>query len=780
MNHSTNMPIHLLAKSSYTPDSPNYYESYVGHIIETAHVARHIVGKHGNSFLHSMGLEPSIWQKELLAAVSRGAYLHDVGKANHHFQRIVRRKSAGISQAFRHELVSIMLALEWEPLSRWIFDDCSEDVEYAALCAVAGHHLKFKDAEFTPREGSGDEYLVVYTGHDDVKKLLKKGKDLFGIPVGSHTMSFAGNIELDLLGDPFEKTRKWFIKKATPWWEGIEINEEKKKFVALVKSIVVGSDIIASAVLKNEDPVTWIDRALPSTCSTGDLCNIVESRLQGKSPRQFQINVKNSASRVTFVNAGCGTGKTAAAYMWAAEKVKERQRKLFVCYPTTGTATEGYKDYALHADIDSRLLHSRAEVDLESILEADPSDGSDESTAKYSSLSAYDIPMVVATADTVLGLIQNNRTGLFSFPAIADAAFVFDEIHTYDRKLFGALLRFLDTFPGLPVLLMTASLHNYRIRAIEKILSKRGEKLHTIHGPRELEEARRYAVHFCNNDMPWSEVLNALGRGEKVLWVANTVERACEIASSAVEHLKSRQMEHIKPQLYHSRYKYVDRVKHHCSVVEGFNREKNCGPMLAVTTQVCEVSLDISADLLVTDVAPVPALIQRMGRVNRHLEDLEHVTPKQVYIVDPPSPSPYEEESLSLARKWIGELECHSAVSQADLDRAFRSIESDEIEGSDIIIYSQWLDGGLYSEAGPLRENGYTISVIMGEDLRHVLKRRVDGREFADSKELVKYTIPMLLHPVIKEIREWRRLNNVLVAPDRRIRYSDIEGGAWN
>ncbi len=38
---------------------------------------------------------------------------------------------------------------------------------------------------------------------------------------------------------------------------------------------------------------------------------------------------------------------------------------------------------------------------------------------------------------------------------------------------------------------------------------------------------------------------------------------------------------------------------------------------LAVTTQVAEMSLDISADLLVTDLAPVPALIQRLGRLNR-------------------------------------------------------------------------------------------------------------------------------------------------------------------
>lgn len=775
LKYLSNTPLRLLAKSSDTPDCPHYYESYVGHIIETTHVACRIVEKYGDSFLYSMGLEPSTWKKELLEAVSRGAYLHDVGKANHQFQYMVRGRRVGISQAFRHELISMMLAIEWKPLSQWIFNGCNEDVKYSALCAAAGHHLKFKDLDFAPKDGSGDECLVVYTNHDDVKELLKKGKELFGMCAGSHTEFSVQNMELNLLDDPFEKTRNWFRSNALLWWKKIA-DEERKKFVALVKSVVVGSDIIASAVLKNENPVTWFTKALSSICSVQDLCKIVENKLQGNPPRQFQVDVTNSTSNVTFVNAGCGTGKTVAAYMWAAQKFKEKPRKLFVCYPTTGTATEGYKDYPLDADVDSRLIHSRAEVDLERIRQADPLDDSDESIAKYSSLSVYDVPLVVATADTVLGLIQNNRTGLFSFPAIADAAFVFDEIHTYDRKLFGALLRFLDTFPGLPILLMTASLQRNRLCAIEDILSKRGERLHTIHGPQDLEKALRYIVNSCNNDLPWSKVLDALKRGEKVLWVANTVERACEIAKNAENHLSSQQMGHIKPLLYHSRYKYVDRVERHRCVVDGFDREKNDGPVLAVTTQVCEVSLDISADLLVTDVAPIPALIQRMGRLNRHLKP-QNVIPKHVYIIDPPSPSPYEKESLYLARKWIDELEHHSAVSQADLDRAFRSLESNEIDDGNI-TNSQWLDGGIFSMVGPLRESGYTISVIMEEDRPCVLKKGTDGRDHVDTQELVKYTIPMLLHPVVNEIQKWWRLNNVLVAPKGRIKYSDL-GGTW-
>src|SRR5262249_42502013 len=47
-------------------------------------------------------------------------------------------------------------------------------------------------------------------------------------------------------------------------------------------------------------------------------------------------------------------------------------------------------------------------------------------------------------------------------------------------------------------------------------------------------------------------------------------------------------------------------------------QRKKPAPSLVVATQVCEMSLDISADLLVTAECPLPALVQRLGRLNRY------------------------------------------------------------------------------------------------------------------------------------------------------------------
>jgi CRISPR-associated endonuclease/helicase Cas3 len=73
---------------------------------------------------------------------------------------------------------------------------------------------------------------------------------------------------------------------------------------------------------------------------------------------------------------------------------------------------------------------------------------------------------------------------MYCFPAIAQAAFVFDEVHCYDDKLFGALLRFLEVVKA-PMLLMSASFLPWQIKEIEQAV---GESVNIMQGPQDLEK----------------------------------------------------------------------------------------------------------------------------------------------------------------------------------------------------------------------------------------------------------------------------------------------------
>ena len=136
--------VRLLAKSSDTPDAPLDSETLPGHTRNVLATAAALVDAVGQQALDSLGLNDTFSTEPLRAALLRAALLHDLGKANDQFQQAVRH--ADVTQALRHEWVSVWLALRDEHLYQWIFAGCSPAVCSAALYSALGHHLKLKDA----------------------------------------------------------------------------------------------------------------------------------------------------------------------------------------------------------------------------------------------------------------------------------------------------------------------------------------------------------------------------------------------------------------------------------------------------------------------------------------------------------------------------------------------------------------------------------------------------------------------------------------------------------
>ena len=75
----------------------------------------------------------------------------------------------------------------------------------------------------------------------------------------------------------------------------------------------------------------------------------------------FQLKVAETTHKTVLVEAGCGAGKTLAAYKWAAGTAKNK--KLFFCYPTTATASEGFSNYLYDPGFEALLVHSKVEID---------------------------------------------------------------------------------------------------------------------------------------------------------------------------------------------------------------------------------------------------------------------------------------------------------------------------------------------------------------------------------------------------------------------------------
>jgi CRISPR-associated endonuclease/helicase Cas3 len=617
--------------------------------------------------------------------------------------------------------------------------------------AVAGQHpaITHRSPPRDSPDGSGPE-ITLHLGHSDfhssLEWLAKEFKLDQAKPLSSRTL------DLGAFGPVFPVIKGW-ERKARQSWHSLNNNDQR--FVAAVKDCLIAADVAGSALPKatpkNLVPWEWISASFSDRPKPGELQSIVDQRLKGGTAREFQSAVANSPASVTFVKAGCGTGKTLAAYMWAAKN--HPTRRLYFCYPTTGTATEGFKDYLFEPDVKADLFHSRRDVDFEIILSTDTdSMNSEADTAiRIGSLDAWSTPIVACTVDTVLGIVQNNKRGLYAWPALAQAAFVFDEIHAYDDRMFGTLLRFLQDLPGLPVLLMTASLPKAREIALRTLLKNhRNIDLDPIAGPKELEELPRYEQAIVEDNDPLPLIRETLENSGKVLWVCNTVSRVMDAADRS---------SNFNPLIYHSRFKYEDRVERHKAVIDAYTEG---GPTLAICSQVAEMSLDLSADLLVTDLATVPALIQRLGRLNRRSNPVMAIPPKPFIIVEPGTPLPYTSDDLGAARVWLAKLSA-ARISQKHLAEAWEQTGDHAPE----LVDSAWLDGGPTTTVKELRDGSYGITVLMEEDLPRVKANR---------RELGRLILPML--PTAGWER-WPRERGLPVAPLRTIVYDPLRGASW-
>ncbi|OUL24016.1 CRISPR-associated helicase Cas3' [Nostoc sp. RF31YmG] len=799
----------LLAKSLSAQEKENDRArgsaKYTGHISLVMQAADVLVDKLGKSILQQLEIK-DIDSDYFAQTVRLGAYLHDWGKANQHFQEMVYLKtldpkssdqkllkyrkdllksSKGHSdrQMLRHEIISGILALQVPTFRKWL-EQCQNANLIIAIWAAMGHHLKIginqnnQAAEFIAEipPGIGDE-LKIYTHHSDFQAVLKMGHQTLGLP----------KILPELPPEIWSKSqlqqalinlRNEFIQFES------QLDWEQQKFIAVVKATVIAADLAGSALpLAEENFKVWIEQVLSLKLSKKDIHKLVNQRLKGKKLRPFQELIAKSHRRVTLVKAGCGTGKTIAAYGWGEKWAVGR--KLFFSYPTTGTASQGYIDYADGTEIEAALMHSRADLDRELLFsgESDDSEGID---ARLMAFQAWRKKLIICTVDSVLGLIQNNRKPLYSWAAIAQSAFVFDEVHAYDARLFGALLKFIKAFRGAPILLMSASFTPEQLQAIRQVVAEQGEELdEPIEGPKELEELKRYDIKYVPElkDLDelkeiWQPAIEALRNKQKVLWVTNSVPTCIEIYRTAKIKLAEQLPElSIEPLIYHSRYRYKDRLKKHKAVIEAFGKDE---PVLAITTQVCEMSLDLSADLLISAMAPAASLIQRLGRLNRRMTRQGEGT--RLAIIYPwDNKQPYDRTELSTGEQLIQEFSGKTGISQRDLAEFAACLNSEKVEQ----VKSSWLEENWCNRPDFLREGGYTITVLLGEDetviwniaeqrRQELLKQGTnESRMKLFKQEAQAWSVPIRIEP---DYWEWQRRGFYPITPIGRISYSEEVG----
>ena len=739
----------LLAKKPNDPKHPRREETLVGHteaVMDAAQYFGDLLAPHLVAATQCSCEAAKYWRK----ALSIAAWLHDIGKANSHFQEMLRTRDISFRQGVRHEAVSLVIAaielddwLEnlWKEIPRW--------AKAGVLFAISGHHVKFPDT--IERSGTGTDFTA-FTGLADFGQLLNLGAEAFRLPAppGIENRDYSLLALDDANGRPVFARLLRNIQRELD----CDFTQSEKVLIGALKAALMDADLAGSALPRRGiGAESWLRERLSTSMTRGQLYDVVSKKLDSRKPWAFQNEVAEAGERTVLLEAACGSGKTAAAYLWASRNAEGK--RLFFCYPTTVTASEGFAGYLRDPDFEAILINYRADVDYDLMDNMPPRSKTQLAlrSMRLEALETWAIPAVVCTAHTVLGLMENYRRGIYAFPSILRSAFVFDEIHALSDKVFGYLCRFLQTFPGAPVLLMTATLPPARIEALKSACRMRGE-IRRIYGPPEREKAKRYRPSIREIVDAWDQVCEALERREKVLWICNTVRRAIETFDEALKR-------GYPVEAFHSRYRYEDRLKRQRAVIDGFAPGKP--GMLAVTTQVAEVSLDISADLLISDAAPIPAMIQRLGRVNRTDDEPSKVAP--AIFMRTESKLPYNDEQWRGVDEWL-ELVCDDKPkSQSDLSRAFLATASKYSFAIKRQAISGWLDGLWKTRCDrSIQEASRTIQVVREEDFTR--------------GQLERQSIPMNI-PRGNEWLQWRREGLYFISPRGKIIYDELRGAEW-
>lgn len=518
---------------------------------------------------------------------------HDLGKSHSEFQRMLRgERHKWLSQ--RHELYSVPFV---EGLG--VTDSEKEIIKLV----VAGHHKSYDE-------------LLTFIGHayntDDRSSFLldfgNEGKLSFETEFQRYididfVCSLLKGFDVDINDFDSALPRKLILDyKRNP----VKSGQRSYMDLLLMAGGFKQCDHLSSAFISK---IGLLEN------SDFDFLKTKRTALQNKG-FDFYPHQSEAATKVgnVILTAPTGSGKTESAMLWLQKQMEvSGQGRVFYILPFTASINAMYE--RLGNDIGKKekvgLVHGKLTEYLESLVERENPSISQEKRQYFTRRLKEDYRTIVTPIKVVTPFqLLKNIFGLKGFEKgifeWVGGYFIFDEIHAYRPDIFAqiiVLLEFAVKYLGVKVFVMTATLPQFLKYELQRAIGTYSE----IGAKDELyEEFTRHRVVLQDGLLPenLSLIQNDLDNGKKVLVVCNTVEQSQQVYDNLLSDNKV---------LLHGSFNAFDRN-------EKEKELKEESVLLLVGTQAIEVSLDIDYDVIYTEIAPIDALIQRFGRVNRKRE----------------------------------------------------------------------------------------------------------------------------------------------------------------
>ncbi|MBR8732345.1 CRISPR-associated helicase Cas3' [Porphyromonas levii] len=347
-----------------------------------------------------------------------------------------------------------------------------------------------------------------------------------------------------------------------------------------------------------------------------------------------------------LVRAPTGSGKTDAALLWASLQIQDKRAdRLVIAMPTRFTSNALGVNVAQTLS-ETGLYHSSA---WHNGLGREVESGErslEEARTLHSQAYLLQTPVTVCTIDHLLSSLslccEDYHTITF---ALAGACLVIDEADFYDQFTEANILVLLEIlrFWKVPVLLMSASLPDSSVKVYKRL----GYSLEK--GILE-DKSDVDRVRFClkekrdvSNLWEMEDLLRlCISSGAAIIY-ANTVDRAQAYYQWFCDNAMGTEVV-----LYHSRFTEPDKMLKEEQLLQLLGKDawrSGNAHGVAILTQIGEMSVNISAPLMISDLCPIDRLTQRAGRLCRFSEKIG-----ELYIIRPQYkgalfPAPYYQES---------------------------------------------------------------------------------------------------------------------------------------